>query len=212
MTSSALVLGVVLATLLRTQTLFSDAKIKLVFSGLGSIVLLILPLIAILILNDFGLAWRNYFYFISLALSYVLLVWKFQHWEEWWSLALLWTLLPLIYSNDNLGMWLALMTSEFLLILAYQDIRPASDYHKYSLLRLMVIFQFFVFEHLFLQARPAWAGEILALLLILLYLLGLIKISKKLLSSKTIHWLFLLAYLQYGTMMIDKILIDAFSN
>ncbi|MFP5491775.1 MAG: hypothetical protein ACLGG0_09745 [Bacteriovoracia bacterium] len=147
-----------------------------------------------------------------MALSCVILVWKFPKWENWWSIALLWTLLPLIYTHDNLGMWLAVITAEFLLLFAYQEISPGSDYHKYGLLRLMVIFQFFVFEHLFLQARPAWAGEILAILLILLYLMGLVKISKKLFSSSAINWLFLVAYLQYGTMMFDKILLDAFAK
>lgn len=212
MTSSALVLCVVLATLIRTQTILTGRKSKLFFSGLGSMVLLLLPLLATYITNDFGLAWRNYFYHFSLALSCVILVWKFPKWEKWWSIALLWTLLPLIYTHDNLGMWLAVITAEFLLLFAYQEISPGSDYHKYGLLRLMVIFQFFVFEHLFLQARPAWAGEILAVLLILLYLMGLVKISKKVFSSNAINWLFLIAYLQYGTMMFDKILLDAFAK
>ena len=203
MTSSALVLCVVLATLIRTQTLLTGKKSKIFFSGLGSLVLLLLPLLATYITNDFGLAWRNYFYHFSLALSCVILVWKFPKWENWWSIALLWTLLPLIYTHDNLGMWLAVITAEFLLLFAYQEISPGSDYHKYGLLRLMVIF---------LQARPAWAGEILAILLILLYLMGLVKISKKLFSSSAINWLFLVAYLQYGTMMFDKILLDAFAK
>lgn len=212
MTSSALVLCVVLATLIRTQTILSGHRAKLFFNGFGSLVLLLLPLLATYITNDFGLAWRNYFYHFSLALSCVILVWRFSNWEKWWSIALLWTLLPLIYTHDNLGMWLAVITAEFLLLFAYQEISPGSDYHKYGLLRLMVIFQFFVFEHLFLQARPAWAGEILAILLILLFLMGLFKISQRIFKASAINWLFLIAYLQYGTMMFDKILQDAFAK
>jgi hypothetical protein len=42
--------------------------------------------------------------------------------------------------------------------------------------------------------------------------MGLVKISKKLFSSSAINWLFLIAYLQYGTMMFDKILLDAFAK
>lgn len=212
MTTSVMVLGIVLATLLRTQTLFEVPRAKFVFSALGAFVMLVLPLVSIWAVPDFGAAWRNYVYQISFSVTCVLLVWRIRDWENWWSVPLLWALLPFIYTYDNLGMWLSLITAEFLLLFAYQVIDQRTEYQKYALLRLMVVFQFFVFEHLFAQARPDWAGEILGSLLILLYLISMFRMFVGRIPKGIKQWIFLLAYLQYGIMMVDKIILDTFTR
>lgn len=212
MTPSVMVLGLVLATLLRTQTLVEAARTRVVFAGLGSVVLLLLPLLAIWVVPDFGADWRNFAYQGSFALISVLLVWRIPNWEQLWSVPLLWALLPFIYTYDNLGMWLSLITAEFLLLFAYQTVDQRTEYQKYALLRLMVIFQFFVFEHLFVQARPAWAGEILGGLLLVLYGLSMFRMFPRPLPRGINQWIFFLSFLQYGIMMFDKIILDTFAR
>src|SRR5690606_3985492 len=120
MTSSVLLLSVLLATLSRTQTLFDSRKSQLFFRGLGSLLLLLLPLVALHVTPDLGQKWRNYFYHIGFGLSCVLMVAKVSDWEEFWPLALIWPMLPLVYTNDNLGLWLSMITAEFLFLFAYQ--------------------------------------------------------------------------------------------
>ena len=209
MTASFLLLGVVLATLARTQTLLEGPRGYSLSQVLGNFFLLMLPLAAIYVTPELGEKWRHHLFHASFTLSIVLLVARVPRWESCWPLVLAWPMLPLIYTADHLGVWLAMITVEFLLLLSYFEIDPASDYHKYGLLRLVVIFQFFVFEHLFLQARPDWAGEILTGLLLLLYLAGLWRTVRSLLRRKTLlSWLFLLVYLQYGLMVFDKIIGD----
>ena len=210
MTTSVLLLAVVMATLSRTQTVFEGRRSLLFFRSLGDFLLLLLPLAAIYVMPDLGHNWRNYFYHISFALSAVLLVAKIPYWEKRWTLAVVWPMLPLIYTNDQLSLWLAMIAAEFLLLMAYHSINPSSNYHKYGLLRLLVIFQFFVFEHLFLQARPEWAGEILTITLIILYGAGLLGIVGAIKNNRLLSWLFLIVYMQYGVMVFDKIIADAF--
>ena len=210
MTSAALLLAVLLATLCRTQTVFESKNGYNFWRAIGSLLLLLLPLGAMYVTPDLGQKWRNYFYHVSFALSCVLMVARVSDWEKLWPLTLVWPMLHLVYTNDHLGLWLAMITAEFLLLFAYQTMDPRSDYYKYGLLRLLLIFQFFVFEHLFLQARPLWAGEILSGMLILFYVLALIRIVSSIKRGQLLPWLFLVAYLQYGVMMFDKILIEAF--
>lgn len=212
MTTSAMVLCIVLATLLRTQTLVEGTRAKFALSALGGSILLLLPLLSIWVVPDFGAAWRNYAYQLSFSVTCVLLVWRIRNWEDWWSVPLLWALFPFIYTYDKLGMWLSLITAEFLLLFAYQLIDQRTDYQKYALLRLMVVFQFFVFEHLFVQARPVWAGEILGGLLLVLYLLSMFRMFVRRVPSGIGQWIFLLAYLQFGIMMFDKIILDTFTR
>ncbi len=212
MTASVLLLAVVMSTLSRTQTIFTSHRSLLFFRGLADFLLLSLPLAAIYVTPDLGENWRNYFYHIGFALSSVLLIAKIPNWETRWPLAVVWPMLPLIYTNDQLGLWLAMIAAEFLMLMAYHDINPSSNYHKYGLLRLLVIFQFFVFEHLFLQARPDWAGEILTIALILLYTAGLVGIVKTIRKARLLSWLFLIVYMQYGVMVFDKIIADAFKR
>lgn len=212
MTASVLLLAVVVATLSRTQTVFTGRKSLIFFRLLADFCLLLLPLAAIYVMPDMGYQWRNYFYHISFALSSVLLVAMIPEWEKRWPLAVVWPMLPLIYTNDQLGLWLAMIAAEFLLLMGYHGINPNSNYHKYGLLRLLVIFQFFVFEHLFLQARPQWAGEILTITLIVLYGAGLIGVISAMKKSRLLSWLFLTVYLQYGVMVFDKIIADAFKS
>jgi hypothetical protein len=210
MTASVLLLAVLLATLARTQTVFEGRKSLVFFRSFGNLLLLLLPLAAIYVMTDLGNSWRNYFFHTGFALSAVLLVAKIPEWEKRWPLAVVWPMLPLIYTDDQLSLWLAMIAAEFLLLLAYHGINPVSNYHKYGFLRLLVIFQFFVFEQLFLQARPQWAGEILTIALILLYVGGLIGLLTSLKKNRLLSILFLVVYLQYGVMVLDKILTDAF--
>lgn len=212
MTASVLLLAVVMATLSRTQTIFEGRRALIFFRGLGDLLLLLLPLAAIYVTPDMGQNWRNYFYHVGFALSSVLLIAKIPQWEGRWPLAVVWPMLPLIYTNDQLGLWLAMLAAEFLMLMAYHDINPSSNYHKYGLLRLLVIFQFFVFEHLFLQARPDWAGEILTIALILLYAGGLVGIVRAIRKQRLLSWLFLIVYVQYGVMVFDKIIADGFQR
>lgn len=210
MTAGLLLLFVVLATLFRSQTIFETRKSRLVMRSLGSLVLLLLPLIAMQFTPDMGHKWRNYFYHAGFALSCVMMVARHSEWERLWSLCLVWPMLPLVYTNDHLELWLSLVTVEFLLLFAYQELEPRAEYHKYGLLRLLVIFQFFVFEHLFLQARPAYAGEILAVILMFFYLAAFGKMIFSYKAKSLVWWLFILSYLEYGVIMFDKIILDTF--
>ncbi len=210
MTAGLLLLLVVLATLFRTQTIFETRKSRLVVKSLGSLILLLLPLVAMQFNSDMGHKWRNYFYHGGFALSCVMMVSRHSEWERLWPLCLVWPMLPLVYTNDHLELWLSLVTVEFLLLFAYQELEQKAEYHKYGLLRLLVIFQFFVFEHLFLQARPAYAGEILAIILMFFYLAAFRRMIFGYKTKTLVWWLFILSYLEYGVIMFDKIILDTF--
>jgi hypothetical protein len=205
MSASLLLLAVVFATLGRTQATFTGKRTLLISRGAGDLILLVLPLVAYYVAPDLGQSWRNMLYHIGFALSVVLMVARVEKWEKIWPLAVLWPVLPLIYTNDQVGLWLAMIAAEFLLLMVFHALQPFSDYHKFGFLRLLVIFQFFVFEHLFLQARPVWAGEILTSGLVLLYLAGLWRIFQNFKRQQVTNWLFLIAYIQYGIMVFDKI-------
>jgi hypothetical protein len=209
---TSFVFAILLATLLRSQTVVNARIPRFVLSALGSLVIILLPLIAIFVMPTMSKNWINYSYLIGFSLSVIVLVIRKQDWEIYWSLILIWPTLPLIYAPDNLGPWLAMIATEFLLLVAYQPMDPRSDYFKYGLLRLLFIFQFFVFENLFMQTRPEWAAEILTILLIVFYIISFFKILIRAKRSQSHTWIFLIAYLVYGLMMTDKLVADVFRN
>ncbi|MBY0516038.1 MAG: hypothetical protein K2P81_03970 [Bacteriovoracaceae bacterium] len=209
---TSFVFAILLATLLRAQTVVIGRYSRFTLSALGSLIIVLLPLVAIFIMPSLSKKWINYSYLIGFSLSVVILVIRKKNWELYWPLILIWPTLPLIYAPDNLGPWLAMIAAEFLLLFAYQLMDPRSDYFKYGLLRLLFIFQFFVFENLFMQARPMWAGEILTILLFIFYVISFLKILIRAKRSQSHTWIFLIAYLVYGIMMVDKLVADVFKN
>jgi hypothetical protein len=204
-------LAIVVSFVAKTQVIIKPSFLARAIQAVGSLILLSLPLLALQFNPDLGSAWKNNLYFLSFALTVLLVVTKIKDWEKMWPIIILWPLLPFVYTSDNLGLWLAMITAEFLLLMSFLEHPFRSDYHKYGLIRILVIFQYFVFENLFLTKTDAWSSEILTLILLILYSLSLYNILVRLRLRDVGTWIFLIAYLQYGIMMFDKIIPIAFS-
>lgn len=202
---NALILMCVLAVLCRSQTIVENARVKKLLLALGTFLILLLPVVALLSSVGFDVAWKNIVYVLGFSLSVLLLVVFETDWERRWPLLLVWPVFPLMVAESSLGLWISLILVEFLLFFAHQDEDKRSDYYKYALLRLLVVFQFFVFESLFFQQRTALSSEIFSGLLLGLYLIALIRVSLRIVPRRPVTWLFLLAYLQYGLLLVDRL-------
>ena len=202
---NALILLCVLAISCRSQTVFENHKMIKALKGIGTFLILLLPLGALITQTGFEVPWRNVLYIMGFSLSVLLLVIFESDWEKRWPLLLVWPVFPLMMADTALGLWISLILVEFLLFFAHQDEDKRSDYYKYALLRLLVVFQFFVFESLFFQQRTALSSEIFSALLIGLYLIALIRVIMRIVIRRPVTWLFLMAYLQFGLVMIDRL-------
>ncbi len=207
---SALILIFVLAVGLKTQTVLADVAGRSLCRGFGDLVMLALPACALLLNPEGVFGWREYVYHVGFALTVLLLVLRTRSWEDWWMVPLLWVVLPTITVSHELSLWLAMLAGEFLLLLAYREYSPNSDYHKFALLRIMLIFQYFVVENLFLQVRPIWAGEIIAALLLVLYLASFPTLVRALRGRSAIGWVLIFAYVNFGLLAFDKVVLDAY--
>ncbi len=194
----------VLAVLCRTQTVFTEGHAVRTLSGLGNLLLLVIPLSVMLLRGGFSIAWMNTTYLALFSLGVVLMVLS-KSWEERWPLALIWTVFPLVMSPSPQGLWLSLIVVESLLFFAYQGEDPRSDYHKYVLIRLLIVFQFFVFDGLFLQQRPLWVAKTLAILLCGAYLLATLKVLSRALRSRRFPATFMAANVFYGILLVDRL-------
>lgn len=205
-----LLLGVVVAILLRSQVVFKTQVYSQIAQVLSNLILLLLPLFAFISELELGEEWRNIFYLISYAFFSVYLFVTTRDWQKIWALILLWPILPYIYTYNNLGLWIALITAEFLLLMAFLEQPFKSDYHKLALIRILVIFQYFVFDYLFIHNRVAMTAQALAIVLILLYTISIYDLLARFKTSQPRHLIFLITFVQYGVMMFDKIILDAF--
>lgn len=205
MISNALILMCVMAVLCRSQTMVTHPWGLRITRGLGTLFILLLPIGALLSSNGFSAPWKNGAYILGFSLSVLLLVVFESDWEKRWPLLLVWTVFPLMLAKSELGLWISLILVEFLLFFAHQDEDKRSDYYKWALLRLLVIFQFFVFETLFFQQRTLLSTQIFSGLLLGLYLVALIKVVARICVRRPVTWLFLLAYLQFGLLLIERV-------
>lgn len=194
----------VLAVLCRTQTVFAHGYALRGLNGLGNLLLLVIPLAVMILGGGFVVPWLNLTYLSLFSLGVVLMVLS-HSWEERWPLALIWTIFPLVMSPSTHGLWLCLIVVEFLLFFAYQGEDPRSDYHKYVLVRLLIVFQFFVFDGLFLNQRPLWIAKTLAILLCGTYLLATLRVLSRAVSSRRFPATFMAANIFYGILLIDRL-------
>ena len=176
----------------------------------SNLIMILLPFFCYLTGQELGQEWRTIFYLISYAFFSVYLLISTKDWQKLWALILLWPLLPYIYTYNNLGLWLALISAEFLLIMALQEQPFRSDYHKFAMIRILVIFQYFVFDYMFIHNRVDLTAKSLAVVLILLYTISLYDLLAKFRLRQPKLVLFLITFIQYGVMMFDKVILDAF--
>lgn len=209
MITNGLVLMCVLAVLCRSQTVVKNAKTVRLLRSTGTFLALLLPMCALLAGAGFDVSWQNSVYVIGFSLSVLLLVVFEDDWERRWPLLLVWPVFPLMSSNSALGLWISLILTEFLLFFAHQDEDKRSDYYKYALLRLLVVFQFFVFESLFFHQRTALSSEVFSALILGLYVIALVRVVMRIVVRRPVTWLFLLAYLQFGIVLVDRLGIQA---
>jgi hypothetical protein len=205
-----LLLGVVSAILLRSQVVFEKKFYNTLTLFVSNIVVISLPFISLFSGLDLGQDWRELFYYISYALFCVMLITLSFDWHKNWSLILLWPLLPFIYTSSSLSLWLSLITGEFLLLMAFLEHPFKSDYHKLAMLRILVIFQYFVFDYLFIYNRVAFTAQFMAIFLIILYSLSLFDLSSRIRLKRPQILLFVLTFIQFGVMMFDKVVFDVF--
>ncbi len=201
MSFNATILLYVLALSCRTAPALEDRRLGKVARGVGSLLLLLLPLLTVLLVPAWGDGWQSEAHFIGHSLTAILLVTREPDWEKWWAVGLAWTVFPLIGTAGTPGLWLALIMAEFLLFLTYHRLDAASPYHKFALVRLLVVFQFFVVESLFPHLRPPGVARALSFLLLLLYLAALRHVVVRSWARRRVFWPFLLAYLQYGWLL-----------
>ena len=206
-----LLLGVVSAILLRSQVFFEKKIYNSMTLFVSNLVVISLPLISLYSALDLGQDWRESFYYISYALFCVMLITLSYDWHKNWSLILLWPILPFIYTSSSLSLWLSLITGEFLLIMAFLEHPFKSDYHKLAMLRILVIFQYFVFDYLFIYNRFAFTAQIMAVILIILYLISLFDLVPRSRLKRSQILLFILTFVQFGVMMFDKVVFDVFA-
>lgn len=209
MMTNILILACVVAALCHS---FRTKKISCTTTtvrSFGTLLILLLPIISLFTDAGFGENWSGIVYVLGFSLSVVLLIIFENDWEERWPLLLVWPVFPLMLTDRSLGLWISLILIEFLLFFAHQDEDTKSDYYKYALLRLLVIFQFFVFESMFFHQRTALSSEVFIGLLLLLYIIALIRVISRIVIKKPVTWLFLLAYLQYGILLIERLGIGA---
>jgi hypothetical protein len=194
----------VMAVLCRTQTVFNGDRGARALSGLGNLILLYIPLSVMLLGGGFRAHWLNVIYIALFSLGVVLMALS-RSWEERWPLALVWTIFPLVMSPSPQGLWLCLIVVEFLLFFAYQGEDTRSDYHKYALVRLLIVFQFFVFDGLLLQQRPLWVAKTLAILLCGNYLLSCLRLLVRAHRSHRFPATFMAANLFYGILLFERL-------
>ncbi len=207
---SFMLLGVVSAVLFRSQVVL-DKKIYNLFAFfVSNIIIISLPVASLYYGLDLGQDWREIFYYVSYALFCVMLITLSNEWHKNWSLILLWPLLPFIYTSSSLSLWLSLITGEFLLIMAFLEHPFKSDYHKLAMLRIVVIFQYFVFDYLFIHNRVALTAQILAVVLFVLYSISLYDLAARIRLKRPQILLFVLTFIQFGIMMFDKVILDVF--
>jgi len=200
-----LLLGVVTAILLRSQVVFEKKIYNSITLVVSNFLVMSLPIVSLFSGLDLGQDWRELFYYISYALFCVMLITLSFDWHKNWSLILLWPLLPFIYTSSSLSLWLSMITGEFLLIMAFLEHPFKSDYHKLAMLRILIIFQYFVFDYLFIYNRVAFTAQIMAVILIVLYSISLYDLSTRIRIKKPQILLFVLTFIQFGVMMFDKV-------
>jgi hypothetical protein len=205
-----LLLGVVVAILIRSQVVFKNKLYNQLTMALSNLILILLPLFALISDLELGEDWRNVFYLVSYAFFSVYVLITTKDWQKLWALILLWPILPYIYTYNNLGLWIALITAEFLLLMAFLEQPFKSDYHKLALIRILVIFQYFVFDYMFIHNRVAVTAQALAIVLILLYTISIYDLLAKFRIKQPRLLIFLITFIQYGVMMFDKVILDAF--
>lgn len=197
MKTNLIILACVLAVLCQRQTVFEGRRVRRFLEGIGVFFLLLLPGCVLFSDAGFLVPWQNAAYVGGFSLSVVLLVVFEPNWERRWPLLLAWTVFPLLQAPVSLGFWLTVIIAEFLLFLAHQDEDKGSDYYKYALIRLLIIFQFFIFEGLFFRPAFPRASEFFACLFLGLHLLSLLRVMMRINPRRPVTWLFLLAYLHF---------------
>lgn len=205
MMTNILILACVVAVLCHSFRYNDSSRLSKFIRSCGTLLILLLPLISLLTEAGPGVGWIKIVYILGFSLSVVLLIVFEKNWQIRWPLLLVWPVFPLMVTDRALGLWISLILVEFLLFFAHQDEDKRSDYYKYALLRLLVIFQFFVFESLFFHQRTALSSEVFTGLLLILYLIALIRVSSRIVLKRPVTWLFLLAYLQYGILLVERL-------
>jgi len=205
-----MLLGVVSAVLLRSQVVFENAHYNTATKFVSNLILITLPMISIFTNIDLGQDWREYFYYISYSLFGVMLITLNKDWHKSWSLILLWPLMPFIYTGNSLGLWVSIIMGEFLLIMAFLEHPFRSDYHKFAMLRIIIIFQYFLFDYLFINNRVGYTPQVMAVILIAVYCYSLYELLLRIRFKQPQMLLFLLTYIQFGVMIFDKVLLDTF--
>jgi hypothetical protein len=204
MKGNILILFCVLAVLGRTQTVFDGPRSRPWVGACGNLALLLLPLVAWWAGVGFPTPGIDLVYRVAFSLTVVLLA-VGPTWERSWPLPLAWGIFPMLTEPAPVGLWLSLILLEFLLFFAHHEEDPGSNYHKQALGRLLVVFQFFVFDSLFLGQRPLWVAKALAILLCGLYLVSLARVLVRMPRRGPPGWAFLSTYLFYGVMLAERL-------